>query len=281
MAKKIYFTDYKDDLLNRYLKDIAKYKVLDSSEISKLVIKAQNGDESARTKLIQANLRFVVTFAKQYQNRGISLMDLISAGNEGLIKCIDKYDINKGTAFLTYAGWWIKQSIYNIIYSHGNEIRLPVTQRLLVIKILDATNKFIQKHSRNPSIEELSELTGIDTFQITFLAQFSNKLLSVDDFIGGDEENTQLCDVIPDNEIPLDEQINRKFVLSNLDKMLETLPSREQDLIRMLYGIGMDAVESRTISDMFGVGRERIRQMKESALKRLKKKFGNTLKTLI
>lgn len=281
MAKKIYFTDYKDDLLNRYLKDIAKYKVLDSSEISKLVIKAQNGDESARTKLIQANLRFVVTFAKQYQNRGISLMDLISAGNEGLIKCIDKYDINKGTAFLTYAGWWIKQSIYNIIYSHGNEIRLPVTQRLLVIKILDATNKFIQKHSRNPSIEELSELTGIDTFQITFLAQFSNKLLSVDDFIGGDEENTQLCDIIPDNEIPLDEQINRKFVLSNLDKMLETLPSREQDLIRMLYGIGMDAVESRTISDMFGVGRERIRQMKESALKRLKKKFGNTLKTLI
>lgn len=281
MAKKIYFTDYKDDLLNRYLKDIAKYKVLDSSEISKLVIKAQNGDESARTKLIQANLRFVVTFAKQYQNRGISLMDLISAGNEGLIKCIDKYDINKGTAFLTYAGWWIKQSIYNIIYSHGNEIRLPVTQRLLVIKILDATNKFIQKHSRNPSIEELSELTGIDTFQITFLAQFSNKLLSVDDFIGGDEKNTQLCDVIPDNEIPLDEQINRKFVLSNLDKMLETLPSREQDLIRMLYGIGMDAVESRTISDMFGVGRERIRQMKESALKRLKKKFGNTLKTLI
>lgn len=281
MAKKIYFTDYKDDLLNRYLKDIAKYKVLDSSEISKLVIKAQNGDESARTKLIQANLRFVVTFAKQYQNRGISLMDLISAGNEGLIKCIDKYDINKGTAFLTYAGWWIKQSIYNIIYSHGNEIRLPVTQRLLVIKILDATNKFIQKHSRNPSIEELSELTGIDTFQITFLAQFSNKLLSVDDFIGGDEENTQLCDIISDNEIPLDEQINRKFVLSNLDKMLETLPSREQDLIRMLYGIGMDAVESRTISDMFGVGRERIRQMKESALKRLKKKFGNTLKTLI
>lgn len=281
MAKKIYFTDYKDDLLNSYLKDIAKYKVLDSSEISKLVIKAQNGDESARTKLIQANLRFVVTFAKQYQNRGISLMDLISAGNEGLIKCIDKYDINKGTAFLTYAGWWIKQSIYNIIYSHGNEIRLPVTQRLLVIKILDATNRFIQKHSRNPSIEELSELTGIDTFQITFLAQFSNKLLSVDDFIGGDEENTQLCDIIPDNEIPLDEQINRKFVLSNLDKMLETLPSREQDLIRMLYGIGMDAVESRTISDMFGVGRERIRQMKESALKRLKKKFGNTLKTLI
>lgn len=281
MAKKIYFTDYKDDLLNSYLKDIAKYKVLDSSEISKLIIKAQNGDESARTKLIQANLRFVVTYAKQYQNRGISLMDLISAGNEGLIKCIDKYDINKGTAFLTYAGWWIKQSIYNIIYSHGNEIRLPVTQRLLVIKILDATNKFVQKHSRNPSIEELSELTGIDTFQITFLAQFSNKLLSVDDFIGGDEENTQLCDIIPDNEIPLDEQINRKFVLSNLDKMLETLPSREQDLIRMLYGIGMDAVESRTISDMFGVGRERIRQMKESALKRLKKKFGNTLKTLI
>lgn len=281
MAKKIYYTDYKDDLLNNYLKDISRYKVLDSSEISKLVIKAQQGDGIARNMLIQANLRFVVTVAKQYQNRGISLMDLISAGNEGLIKCIDKYDINKGTAFLTYAGWWIKQCIYNTIYSHGNEIRLPVTQRLLVIKILDTTNKFIQKHSRNPSIEELSELTGIDTYQINFLSQFSNKLLSVDDFIGGDEENTQLCDIIPDNEIPLDDQINRAFILSNLDKMLESLPDREQDLIRMIYGIGMDVVDSRTVSDMFGVGRERIRQMKESALKRLKKKFGNTLKTLI
>ena len=281
MTKKIIYTDYKDELLNSYLKDIAKYKVLDSSEVAILISKAQAGDEKARSQVITSNLRFVVTIAKQYQNRGIPLMDLISAGTEGLIKSVDKFDVSRGTVFLTYAGWWIKQCIYNTIYAHGEEIRLPISQRLLVIKILDTTNKFIQTHSRNPSIEELAELTGIETSQIDFLSQFSNKVLSIDDYIGGDEDGNQLCDVIPDNEPLLDEQINKKFVLADLDNMLDTLSNREQDLIRMLFGIGMDPVETKDVADMFGVGKERIRQMKEAALGRLKKKFSHQLKGLI
>ena len=281
MSKKIIFTDYKDELLNSYLKDISKYKVLDSSEVAILISKAQSGDDEARDRLITSNLRFVVTIAKQYQNRGIPLMDLISAGTEGLIKSIDKFDVSKGTVFLTYAGWWIKQCIYNTIYAYGEEIRLPISQRLLVIKILDATNKFTQTHSRNPSTEELSEMTGIEASQIDFLSQYSNKTLSVDDYVGGDEEGNQLCDIIPDNEPLLDDQINKKFVLDNLDNMLDCLPNREQDLIRMLFGIGMDPVDSKDVSDMFGVGKERIRQMKETALGRLKKKFSNQLKGLL
>ena len=281
MSKKIIFTDYKDELLNSYLKDISKYKVLDSSEVAILISKAQSGDDEARDRLITSNLRFVVTIAKQYQNRGIPLMDLISAGTEGLIKSIDKFDVSKGTVFLTYAGWWIKQCIYNTIYAYGEEIRLPISQRLLVIKILDATNKFTQTYSRNPSTEELSEMTGIEASQIDFLSQYSNKTLSVDDYVGGDEEGNQLCDIIPDNEPLLDDQINKKFVLDNLDNMLDCLPNREQDLIRMLFGIGMDPVDSKDVSDMFGVGKERIRQMKETALGRLKKKFSNQLKGLL
>lgn len=281
MSKKVIFTDYKDDLLNSYLKDISKYKVLDTSEIAILISRAQQGDEAARNKVITSNLRFVVTIAKQYQNRGVPLMDLIAAGTEGLIKSVDKFDVTRGTVFLTYAGWWIKQCIYNTIYAHGEEIRLPISQRLIVIKILDATNKFLQTHSRNPSVEELVELTGVDAAQIDFLSQYSNKLLSIDDFIGGDEEGNQLCDVIPDEEAPLDDQINRKFVLSDLDNMLDTLSNREQDLLRMYFGIGMDPVDSKTISEMFGVGKERIRQMKETALRRLKKKFYHQLKGLV
>jgi RNA polymerase primary sigma factor len=226
-------------------------------------------------------LRFVVTIAKQYQNRGVPFMDLIAAGTEGLIKSVDKFDVTRGTVFLTFAGWWIKQCIHNTIYAHGEEIRLPISQRLIVIKILDATNKFLQTHSRNPSVEELVELTGVDAAQIDFLSQYSNKLLSIDDFIGGDEEGNQLCDVIPDEEAPLDDQINRKFVLSDLDNMLDTLSNREQDLLRMYFGIGMDPVDSKTISEMFGVGKERIRQMKETALRRLKKKFYHQLKGLV
>lgn len=281
MTKKIIYTDYKDELLNSYLKDISKYKVLNSSEIAVLISKAQAGDEDARTKVITSNLRFVVTIAKQFQNRGVPLMDLISAGTEGLIKSVDKFDINRGTVFLTYAGWWIKQCIYNTIYAHGEEIRLPISQRLLVIKILDETNKFIQQHARNPSSVELAEITGIEASQIEFLSQFSNKLISVDEYVGGDDEGTQVCDIIPDNELPLDDQINRKLIFENLDYMLNALSDREHDLIRMLFGIGMDPVEPLQIADMFGVGKERIRQMKESALKRLKKKFANQLKGLL
>ena len=280
MTKKVIFTDYKDELLNSYLKDIAKYEVLDSSEVAILISKAQAGDETAREKVITSNLRFVVTLAKRYQNRGISLIDLISAGTEGLIKSIDKFDVNRGTVFLTYAGWWIKQCIYNTIYAHGSDIRLPISQRLLVIKILDATNEFSQKQGRNPSPEELSEMTGISTTQINFLSQFSNKTLSVDDFIG-DEEGNQIGDIIPDNEPTVDDQVNRKLVLADLDKMLDVLTDREHDLIRMLFGIGMNPLDSTTVSEMFGVGKERIRQMKEGALNKLKQKFSNQLLGLI
>ena len=280
MNKKIIYTDYKDELLNSYLKDISKYKVLDSSEVAILISKAQAGDDKAREKIITSNLRFVVTIAKQYQNRGIPLMDLISAGTEGLIKSVDKFDKNRGTVFLTYAGWWIKQCIYNTIYAYSGDIRLPISQRLLVIKILDATNEYLQKYSHNPSVEELSEITGISTSQINFLSQFSNKSLSLDDFIG-DEEGNQLQDVIPDNSPLLDDQVNKNLVLSNLDDMLDALTDREHDLIRMLFGIGMEAVDSTTVSEMFGVGKERIRQMKEAALDKLKKKFYNQLKGLL
>jgi RNA polymerase primary sigma factor len=155
-----------------------------------------------------------------------------------------------------------------------------MSQRLLVIKIFDATNEFIKKNARQPSVEELSEITEIDAAQIHFLAQFSNKVLSIDDYVG-DEDGNQLCDIIPDNEPLLDDQINKKFIFNDLEKMLDVLPDREHDLIRMLYGIGMEAIPPVTIANMFGVGNERIRQMKESALSRLRKKFSKQLKGLI
>jgi RNA polymerase primary sigma factor len=280
MNNQTYHLDKNDDLLNSYLKDIAKLKVLNSDEVAILIPKAQSGNIKAREQIINGNLRFVVTIAKKFQNRGVPLMDLISAGNEGLCVSVDKFDASKGTTFLTYAGWWIKQKIYNLIYSTANEIRLPVTQRLLVIRILDATTDFTQKYSRTPTSEELEELTGIPSEQINYLAQFSNTLLSVDDYIG-DEEGNQLCDVIPDNEPLLDDQLNKKYILNNLEKMLDILPDREHDLIRMMFGIGMDPVDPNIICNMYGVGKERIRQMKESALRKLRKRFSNQLINLI
>lgn len=280
MTKKVIFTDRSDSLLTSYLKDISKYKILDANEVTNLIIEAQKGDNIAREKVVKANLRFVVTIAKQFQNRGIPLMDLISSGNEGLLKSIDKYDATRGVTFLSYAVWWIRQSIYNSIYWQGREIRLPMSQQLLVINILDATNKFMQVNGRNPSSAEISELTDIPVEQIDYLAQFSNKLVSVDDFIGGDEDNNQVCDIIPDGEPPLEDSVNKEFVTKVLEGYLNKLTVREHDLICMLYGIGMPAVNPKVVADMYGVGGERIRQMKEGALAKMRRRFSNQLKNI-
>lgn len=281
MIKKIIFTDRSDSLLNAYLRDISRYKILEYSEINELIKKAQNGDKESREKVINSNLRFVVTVAKQFQNRGLPLMDLISSGNEGLMKAVDKFDTERGVTFLSYAVWWIRQSIYNSIYWQGREIRLPMSQQLIVNTITDTIDKFLKEHHRNPSAVEISELTDIPIEQIDFLSQFSNKLVSVDEFIGGDEYNSQVCDIIPDGELPLEDQINKEYVIEELQRLLSKLTIREHDLICMMYGIGMPVVNSKTIADMYGVGGERIRQMKETALAKIRKKFGNKLKTLL
>lgn len=281
MIKKIIFTDRSDSLLTAYLRDISRYKILECSEINELIEKAQQGDKIAREKVVNANLRFVVTVAKQFQNRGLPLMDLISSGNEGLMKAVDKFDTKRGVTFLSYAIWWIRQSIYNSIYWQAKEIRLPMSQQLLVNTITDCIDKFLKEHHRNPSSIEISEITEIPVEQIDFLSQFSNKLVSVDDFIGGDEENSQVCDVIPGDEEPLEDVVNKQYVTDEIKGMLSRLTIREHDLLCMYFGIGMPKVNAKVIADMYGVGNERIRQMKEAALAKLKKRFSNKLKTLI
>ena len=208
-------------------------------------------------------------------------MDLISSGNEGLMKAVDKFDTKRGVTFLSYAIWWIRQSIYNSIYWQAKEIRLPMSQQLLVNTITDCIDKFLKEHHRNPSSIEISEITEIPVEQIDFLSQFSNKLVSVDDFIGGDEENSQVCDVIPDGEMPLEDFINKEYVIAEIKSMLDQLTVREHDLICMYFGIGMSPINPKVIADMYGVGGERIRQMKEAALAKIKRKFGNKLKTLL
>lgn len=281
VSKKVIFTDHSNELLTSYLRDISKYKILPQDEIACLIEKAQQGDELAKNKVIQANLRFVVTIAKQFQNRGIPLMDLISSGNMGLVKAVDKYDVTRGTNFLSYAVWWIRQCIYNSIYWQAREIRLPMSQQLILINIIDATNKFYQINCRQPSSEEISELIGIPVEQIDYLSQFFNSSVSVDDFIGGDEENNQMCDIIPDGEPPLEDVVNKEFLYKELKSILSDLTIREHDLLCMYFGIGMPLIHKNVIADMYGIGLERVRQIKESALAKLRKKYGAKLKQMI
>ena len=281
MSKKVIFTDHSNELLTSYLRDISKYKILSQDEVTCLIEKAQQGDSKAKNEVIQSNLRFVVTIAKQFQNRGIPLMDLISSGNEGLIKSVDKYDASKGTTFLSYAVWWIRQCIYNSIYWQAREIRLPMSQQLILINMVDATNKFYQVNHRPPSSEELSEIIDVPREQIDYLSQFFNSAISVDDYIGGDEDNNQVCDVIPDGEPLLDDVINKEYVRQEIKDILSELTIREHDLLCMYFGIGMPPVNRKTIEMMYGVGNERIRQIKEGALNKLRKKYGNKLKQLL
>lgn len=281
MSKPIIFTDHTDPILTAYLKEISKFPIYPANEIVKFIEKAQNGDLEARDIVVRSNLRFVVTIAKQWQGRGVPLMDLISEGNNGLLYAIGKFDINRGTPFISYAVHWIKQYIYQAIYWNGREIRLPVSQQVKIIQLLKAEADFAKSNLRNPSPSELSEITGIDEEDIHFLSQFSNKLISVDDFLGGDPENNQVCDVIPDREPLLDETINKEYLHEQLEKILSKLSIREHDIICLLFGLGREPLENKVIGDLFGVGTERIRQIKENALKKLRSRYGDQIKQLL
>lgn len=279
--KPVIFTDHHDPVLTAYLKEISKFEILPADKILELVKQAQNGSVKARDLVVKSNLRFVVTMAKRWQGRGVPLMDLISEGNNGLLYAITKFDASREVPFISYAAHWIRQFIYQAIYWTGREIRLPVSQQVRVIQLLKAETEFSKNHSRNPSAKELADLTGIDESDVNFLSQFSNKLVSVDDFLGGDSENNQVCDVIPDGEPLLDEDINKEYLYEELEKILSQLTVREHDIICMLFGIGREPMESKLVGDMFGVGTERIRQIKENALRKLKTKFGKNLKDLL
>ena len=281
VSKPIIFTDHTDPVLTAYLKEISKFPIYPANEIVKFIEKAQNGDLEARDIVVRSNLRFVVTIAKQWQGRGVPLMDLISEGNNGLLYAIEKFDINRGTPFISYAVHWIKQYIYQAIYWTGREIRLPVSQQVKIIQLLKAEANFAKSNLRSPSPSELSEITGIDEEDINFLSQFSNKLISVDDFLGGDPENNQVCDVIPDKEPLLDETINKEYLYEQLEKILSKLSIREHDIICLFFGLGREPLENKVIGDLFGVGTERIRQIKENALKKLRNKYGDQIKQLL
>lgn len=273
--------DCSNSVLEAYLKDISKYKIYTQDEIRDLLILAKNGDEKAKDLIVKSTLRFVVNIAKSWQGKGVPLLDLISEGNRGLLYSIDKYDLNKKTPFINYAVHWIKQFMYQTVYWTGREIRLPVSQQIKVIQILKATAEFNRKKGRSPSVEELSEITGIPEKRINYLAQFSNRIVSVDDFIGGDSENNQVCDIIPNGEPIFDEKVDNNHLRNKLDAMLTKLSPREHDIMCMLFGIGMDPMESQSIGDMFGIGAERVRQLKEGALRKLKIKFGKQLKEFL
>lgn len=256
--------------LDKYLQEIGKEELITVEEEVELAQRIKKGDPVALEKLTKANLRFVVSVAKQYQNQGLSLPDLINEGNLGLIKAGQKFDETRGFKFISYAVWWIRQSIIQALAEQSRIIRLPLNQVGSLMKINKAFAKFEQEHERKPSPEELAEILELPAEKVADTLRVSGRHVSVDaPFVDG--EDNSLLDVLINNDSPnADRALMMESLGKEIHRALATLTERENDIIRQLFGLGCQEMTLEEIGERFGLTRERVRQIKEKAIRRLR-----------
>ena len=266
-------TNRESESLEKYLQEIGKEELISTEEEVELAQRIRKGDHKALERLTKANLRFVVSVAKQYQNQGLSLPDLINEGNMGLIKAAEKFDETRGFKFISYAVWWIRQSILQAIAEQSRIVRLPLNQVGAVNRINREANRFEQEHERRPSAEELSEKVDLPEDKIDDALHVNGHHVSVDaPFVDG--EDNSLLDVLVNDDAP---QADRQLVLESLrDEIrnaLQMLTDRERKVITAFFGIDQPEMTLEEIGSKYGLTRERVRQIKEKAIRRLR---GNT-----
>ncbi|HQM94044.1 MAG TPA: sigma-70 family RNA polymerase sigma factor [Bacteroidales bacterium] len=256
--------------LDKYLQEIGREELIKVDEEVELAQRIRNGDRAALEKLTRANLRFVVSVAKQYQNQGLSLPDLINEGNLGLIKAAEKFDETRGFKFISYAVWWIRQSILQALAEQSRIVRLPLNQVGSLNKITKAFSKFEQENERKPSPEELSEELNIPVDKINDTLKVSGRHISVDaPFVEGEDNN--LLDVLINDDSPMaDRSLMNESLSLEIDRALSTLTERESEIVKMFFGLGCQEMTLEEIGDKFGLTRERVRQIKEKAIRRLR-----------
>jgi RNA polymerase primary sigma factor len=252
--------------LSRYLNEINKIPLLTPDEEVSLIKKVRENVPGARDAVVKANLRFVVSIAKTFQGKGLPLVDLISAGNIGLIYATEKFDETRGFRLISYAVWWIRQSIWTYLQESNRVVRLPGNKILDLLKINNASNYFEQKNERLPTYEELSEELDISEEKITDCILDSQKTHSLDMIIN-DETGYTLMDTIADENSPAaDASLILESFQYNIDRLLKILPSRQQMILKMFFGIGQTARTLEDISIFLNRSKERIRQLKDDAL---------------
>jgi len=256
--------------LDKYLQEIGKEELITVEEEVELAQRIRKGDRIALEKLTRANLRFVVSVAKQYQNQGLSLPDLINEGNLGLIKAAEKFDETRGFKFISYAVWWIRQSILQALAEQSRIVRLPLNQVGSLNKINKAFSKFEQENERIPSTEELADVLEIAKEKIADTLRVSGRHVSVDaPFVEG--EDNSLLDVLVNSDSPIaDRALMNESLVREIDRALATLTERERDIIKLFFGIGVQEMTLEEIGEKFGLTRERVRQIKEKAIRRLR-----------
>ena len=256
--------------LDRYLQEIGRTNLISPEEEVELAREIHRGNRRALNKLVEANLRFVVSVAKQYQNQGLSLPDLINEGNIGMIKAAEKFDETRGFKFISYAVWWIRQSILQALAEQSRIVRLPLNQVGSLNKINKAFSRFEQENERRPSPEELADSLDLPAEKVADTLRVSGRHISVDaPFVEG--EDNSLLDVLVNDDSPIaDRTLINESLSTEVERALSTLTERERDIIKLFFGINTQEMTLEEIGEKFGLTRERVRQIKEKAIRRLR-----------
>jgi len=263
--------------LDKYLQEIGKEELISVEEEVELAQRIKKGDQEALEKLTKANLRFVVSVAKQYQNQGLSLPDLINEGNLGLIKAAEKFDETRGFKFISYAVWWIRQSILQALAEQSRIVRLPLNQVGSLNKINKAFARFEQEHERTPSAEELANELELPKEKVTDTLRVAGRHISVDAPFADGEDNS-LLDVLVNTDSPnADRGLINESLATEVERALEILTERERDIIRYFFGIGCSEMTREEIGEKFDLTRERVRQIKEKAIRKLRQSSRSSL----
>lgn len=262
---------FEDNSLSTYLKEINMIPLLGREEEFNLALAAAAGDEKAKNTLIKANLRFVVNVAKKYQNQGLPLMDLISEGNLGLINAVDRFDANKGFHFISYAVWWIRQSILKAICEKSRMIRLPLNRANELVQIEKARKEVVNNRTEESELKEIAGLLNMSQDHVREIVNISRDMVSLDSPVFSDRESSSIGDFLEDGRYEQPEEAVIKSALQDdIDMILESLSDKEAEVIRLRFGLnGMKAMSLKEIGDQFNLTKERIRQIEKKALKRL------------
>ena len=259
-------TNRESESLERYLQEIGRQEMISTEEEADLARAIRQGDQHALERLVLSNLRFVVSVAKQYQGQGLSLIDLINEGNVGLITAAQKFDETRGFKFISYAVWWIRQSILQALAENSRLVRLPLNQVGNVSKVNRFYNKFVQQNERRPSAEEIADALGIDADKVENTLLASGKHVSMDAPLADDEDSC-LLDLLDNRDQPgVDSHLASESLATEIDIALKRLPQREETIIRMFFGINTQPLSLEEIGAKMNLSRERVRQIKEKGL---------------
>lgn len=270
-------TNRESESLEKYLLEIGREELLSTDEEVELAQRIHKGDRKALERLTRANLRFVVSVAKQYQSQGLTLSDLINEGNLGLIKAAEKFDETRGFKFISYAVWWIRQSILQAIAEQSRIVRVPLNQVGSVNKINKMLNRFEQENERRPSVDEIAEEIDMPQEKVGEAMLANARHVSVDaPFVEG--EDNSLLDILVNNDAPMaDGQLVLESLRAEITSVLQVLNERERNVVTAFYGIGQPEMTLEEIGNKYGLTRERVRQIKEKAIRRLRNNTRNKL----